>query len=56
MGSYEFVCSCGVFVITPAFGEGEFLFRCQHRKLAYVLEVPGEISLGTEIEDGRGHG
>ena len=39
MRSDQLVRSGGVLIVTPRFGEGELLFRRQHRKFPDILEI-----------------
>ena len=48
------MCRLHILMVAPATGERELLLRRQHGKLADLLEIPREVALGGDVDDGRG--
>jgi hypothetical protein len=45
-----------ILLVSPSTGECKFLFGREHGKLVDVTEIAGEVPIGAELENGRGHG
>ena len=54
MAGDQAVRGLGILMLFPAFGEHVLLFRLQHRKLADLLEIPGQVSFSGDGRDRKG--
>jgi len=54
MAGYQAVRGLGVFMLFPAFGEHVLFFWFEHRKLADLLEIPGQVSFSGNGRDRKG--
>jgi hypothetical protein len=56
MGGDKLVSSLHILGVAPTLRQGEFLLRGQHGEFADLLEIPRQVALRGDVQDGRGHG
>jgi hypothetical protein len=55
MGGDKLMRRIHILRVAPFVGEGKLLLRREHREFADLLEIPRQVALGGDVEDGRGH-